>query len=217
MMTSLIKKDFKLAKWMVLIALIACIPVTVIITLLPLEFDLIITYLLFIFVFLFNFILNQHDAKNKSDALLNSFQITRGTIVGARYISLSLFTLLVCLLLTLPSLLIHFIGYTEVLHFSLVRVMGTISTLGIVFAFYLPLYYRLGPEKIRVLNLAIYMAVILIPTLNFDFEKLSNSKWFHYFTYILNTGNSFLLMLLAGICITISYMLSVKFYKQMEF
>lgn len=214
MISTLIKKDYKISKIYVWFSIIACLITGFLFAFIPIPTTIMIVYINFILTILFNFTLNQRDTKNKSDTLLNSFRITRKTIVTSRYLTLSLFSLLVSCLLTLPNFILLALGLVKTIHFSFIGILIGLIIVIMAISAYLPFLYKFGPEKMRMINILIYVAFILLPTLG---DSLPIVTILTKLAQLLSNPISYIILaLLALVLVFFSYKLSVKFYSDLE-
>lgn len=175
----------------------------------------------------FSYILVQsacaYDDKNKSDVLLNSLPLSRGTIVTARYLSVFVFAAISLFYYILLSGIIKALGLPfKVSAVSLEGIMGALSALIIINGIYFPIFFKVGYIKSKIANFILLFGVFFGETV--FLQKMINYKDKAFIQTILRFFNKqsdvrtavevFTGMVLLLI---VSYVFSLHYYRKREF
>lgn len=165
-----------------------------------------------VMVYFFLMMLSRYDTKTKTDIIINSFPVTRGSIVKARYI--------VTILYIIFSVGIVFISSNIGIRLFGNRTMGTSATIFdmafitgmslIFFALYLVFqYYNIG--KLEAYNQIFIMIIAIGPSLLGKYgPKVEDIKWINK---LAKMDLKFIPLVLIGFGI-ILYLLSLQISKQ---
>ncbi len=160
-----------------------------------------------------------YDNMNKSDTLLNSLPLKRRDIVAERYISLFVFIALSSMLMALSGLVMRLTGFfPDMRPISLFDFAIATWSICLVVFIYLPVYFKVGYLKAKLVNFAIFFAVFMIPTIIGKlFIKGEAPLWIRN----LNSATGLQITLFMAVFISIagmtSYFFSLRFYKKREF
>src|SRR6056297_77470 len=160
-----------------------------------------------------------YDNMNKSDILLNSLPLKRRDIVAERYMSLFVFIALSSMLMALSGLVMRSTGFLPGMRqISLFDFVIATWSICLVVFLYLPVYFKVGYLKAKLVNFAIFFAVFMIPTMIGKLLARGESPlWIRN----LNSATRLQITLFMALFITIagiaSYLFSLRFYKNREF
>lgn len=163
------------------------------------------------------------DETNKADILLNSLPLRRHEIVLAKYLSIFVYSAIgiaIYLLVAAATKVLCFPIYVYPINFK--AVIYGILAVSFLNAIYFPLMFKFGHGFSGI------MYIILIFGFSYGisyvirlFEKLVNYDWFqNIVSFIMNQSDTVKMLFitaLALIILTVSCLLSVKFYKNREF
>lgn len=154
-----------------------------------------------------------YSDKNKSHVLWSSLPLLRKTIVGAKYLS-ALTSMVVGIAIAavygfifkIINLPISIDGIT-----SKNIIVIFIATASFI-ALYLPVYFKFGYAGSRYFSILIY--ILLFMASQFLADQLKNTS--ELTIWLLNFGGGFLLVLIAGVMLAVSYFVSVRFYQNKD-
>ncbi len=162
-----------------------------------------------------------YDNLAKTDRYLLTFPINKKDIVKARYIYILLFTLLGSLLGLLISIIIQCIKTgdminKEFLNNTLAIIVGSFSAMMFLEAFQIPIMYRFGAEKGRIIQMVMIVALMIgISLITTTLMKIVNISLDSFIIMLKDY-----LMAVLGITIIITYILSFiissKIYERKE-
>lgn len=160
---------------------------------------------------------------NKSEIVINSLPIKKEKIIMSRYLS----TFVYLVISILSYLLILFLVDIFNLPFAvdLITIPGIVDILiglGIIVSIYLPIFYKYGYVKGRLLHTLFTVAALLLPTTIVKIIKENPELVFFksFITFIqgLSVGKlSFIILIFTLLIMTISFYISLSFYKRREF
>jgi len=164
-----------------------------------------------------------YDEKNKSDVLLNSLPLNRGTIVMAKYISLFVFAAVAIAYYIFLSGVIKGLELPlKVYPVSLEGIIATLFALIIISGIYFPIFFKVGYIKSKILNFGVFFGVFFGGIMVWQ-ELISNKdealiqavlQFLSKQSAMQITVEIFAVMILLLI---ISYRLSLHNYRQREF
>ncbi|ATW25194.1 ABC-2 transporter permease [Candidatus Formimonas warabiya] len=163
-----------------------------------------------------------YDEKNKSDVFINSLPITRAQVVRSKYLSVLVFFTMGLLCYLAVAGIVHLLGLP--IQAYPVSWEGLISAMaGVVFVngIYLPVFFKVGYVKSRMLNFVLFFGGFFGLSLLGDFVKNREGVLAQGFIRFM-AGQSesmilFLLFVLVVVLMVVSYGLSIKFYQGREF
>ena len=160
-----------------------------------------------------------YDDLNKSDIMLNSLPINRKDIVSERYLSIFVFILASSIIMAFTGVIMTLLGIGGNIRIIKLSDIGMAATsLSIIVFLYLPVYFKLGYLKAKLVNFLVFFAVFFLPTLLARLLAKNTSIAFLRSLNQLTEMQLVLIMLtFAGVLGLISYVLSLSFYRKREF
>ncbi len=169
-----------------------------------------------------------YDNKNKSDILLNSLPIGRARIVLSRYLSIYVFSAIGIVYYFIFYILIKISGFPLKLYpVTFVEVFIVLFAATLLNSIYFPIFFKLGYIKSKIINFVLFFAVFFGISTAVSFIKdisKNGSDFSKFILSIIDTINSLssfqiviCIFMIMIIIFAISYMLSMKFYKNREF
>ncbi|KNF08668.1 ABC-2 family transporter protein [Gottschalkia purinilytica] len=170
-----------------------------------------------------------YDDKNKAHFMLNSLPVKRSKIVLSKYVSMLLFFFLSILMYLSIYHLVKLISLPMSLNLNLSSInieglLGTFFALSLFAGIYLPIFFKFGDTKSRTISIVLYLVVF------FGFalvvQSLNSIKQLSFFQNIYEaikpfTKNDMIIgtsiALISILILTLSYFVSIKFYKNREF
>lgn len=175
----------------------------------------------------FSYILVQsacaYEDKNKSDVLLNSLPLSRGTIVIARYISIFVFAAISTVYYLLLSGIIQVLGLPfQVYAISLEGITGALFALIFINGIYFPIFFKVGYIKSKLVNFVLLFGVFFGESvLMQEMIRHKDKAFIQTILQFLNQQSdlqiaieAFAVMILLLI---VSYMFSLQNYRKREF
>lgn len=162
-----------------------------------------------------------YDNLAKTDRYMLTFPITKKDIVKARYIYILLFTLFGSLLGLVLSILIQCIKAgdmidKEILSNTLVTIFGSLSAMMFLQTFQIPIMYKFGAEKGRIIQMimivALMIGISLIVTILMKFFNISLDS------FIIMLKNYLIAILGISVIVLyiLSFVISYKIYDKKE-
>lgn len=163
------------------------------------------------------------DETNKADILLNSLPLRRHEIVLAKYLSIFVYSAIGMVIYLLVAAATKVLGFPiHVYPINFKAVIYGILAVSFLNGIYLPLMFKFGHGFSGI------MYIILIFGFSYGisyvirlFKELTNYDWFqNIISFIMSQSDTVKMLLITAIALiilTISYLLSVKFYKNREF
>jgi len=163
------------------------------------------------------------DETNKADILLNSLPLRRHEIVLAKYLSIFVYSAIgiaIYLLVAAATKVLGFPIYVYPINFK--AVIYGILAVSFLNGIYLPLMFKFGHSYSGIVYIILvfgfsYSISYIIKL----FKKLVNYDWFqNIVSFIMNQSDTvkmLFIIALALIVLTVSCLLSVKFYENREF
>ena len=160
-----------------------------------------------------------YDNMNKSDTLLNSLPLKRRDIVAERYMSLFVFIAMSSILMALSGLAMRLTGFfPDIRPISLFDFVIATWSICLVVFLYLPVYFKVGYLKAKLVNFAIFFAVFMIPTIIGKlFIKGEAPLWIRNLNSATELQTTLFMALFITIAGIVSYSFSLRFYKNREF
>lgn len=162
------------------------------------------------------------DDKNKAEIILNSLPITRAELVTAKYVSAIGFMAVAILFSMLIGAIGIFTGFPEIERFISMNDVLIVLISGLVFvSIFYPLYFKFGMDKMRIVNVALFMVLFFAPNLITSFAAENpESNVVKAVLSIVNETNASLLKAGSLIAVIIIYLLSlfisIKIYRNKE-
>lgn len=164
------------------------------------------------------------EDKNNSDVLLNSLPISRTKIVAAKYLSVFVYALVVLPAYWLITSLLMPLNNVTGLTIYPLNLMGVIvgfATVALLSAFYLPVFFKVGYMRSRIINFALFFAVFALGSMSAKYlMKLPKPDWVDSLPDLTRYSDMTILWLILLVALLIqlaSYAFALKFYKQREF
>lgn len=164
-----------------------------------------------------------YDDKNKSDILLNSLPLNRSTVVIARYLSTFIFAIVAVIYYILLTGIINMLGLPfKVYPVSLEGAVGTLFALILITGIYFPIFFKVGYIKSKIVNFILFFGVfvgagMIVPELMEDRNSAFAQKVIQFFSNQSDTQITVELFVIMVLLLIISYMFSIKFYRNREF
>jgi ABC-2 type transport system permease protein len=160
-----------------------------------------------------------YDEKNKTDILLVSLPIKRYKIVLSRYISVFVFALIGFFEYSILYLITNGLNLPlTVKPVTLAGFAGTVFALSLIHGLYFPLFFRLGYVKTKFFNMLIFFFIFAaIGSASYIIKNTVNALFVEKILggpeLLLGIGAIFVSLAM----LSISYCLSVRFYKKRDF
>jgi ABC-2 type transport system permease protein len=157
------------------------------------------------------------DEKASSDRLWNSLPVPKWKIVGARYLALLVYTVLVAPLTTAVLALLTSAGIIKAAGAaSLVNALAGVGAVMVLASLFLPLYFAFGYTKSRVLNMLVFVGSFSLSTI----VSSSVSKQPAWIAALDRLGGAVVAVGAVGLVAVIavlSFFVSLKLYSRREF
>ena len=164
-----------------------------------------------------------YDDKSKSDIMLNSLPISRNTIVTARYVSTFIFAAIAVAYYVILTNIIKISGLPlKVYPITLEEIVAALFAITLLSGIYFPVFFKFGYIKSRVVNIVLFFGLffglgILLPQMIKNMDKEFAESIIRSF---INQPDILIAVEILAVIIgllVISYILSLKFYKEREF
>ena len=160
------------------------------------------------------------DEKNKSEILLNSLPIKRTTIVLAKYLSSALFILL-SFTVFLIVLLFFKLSDQPIPPLNPSLFLGILAAQILIFSVYLPVYFKLGYIRSKMVNMLIIIAMFAVSALFAEFIRLEYPPALKAVVTFSQTLSQIGIMTFLALTLFLVTMLSIRlsivFYRKKEF
>jgi len=157
------------------------------------------------------------DEKVNADRLWNSLPVPKWQIVGARYLALLVYTVLVAPLTTAVLALLTSAGIIKAAGAaSLVNALAGVGAVMVLASLFLPLYFAFGYTKSRVLNMLVFVGSFSLSTI----VSSSVSKQPAWIAALDRLGGAVVAVGAVGLVAVIavlSFFVSLKLYSLREF
>ncbi|SFA51238.1 ABC-2 family transporter protein [Parageobacillus thermantarcticus] len=215
-MFQLILKDILLLKKTLLFAAIY-----IIVMMIFLKQDSAVVFLISIIAVNYMLILSAcaHDDKNKADILLNSFPLTRRTVVMARYCSIFVFTVIAIAYYLVIAYILQMINPSVQVHsVSLESIIVALCAVIFINSIYFPVLFKVGFIHSRLVSFALFFGTFaLVPKF---FEQANHpfiQNVVHYLYHLSKVEVMVIVIAVMILLLTISFLLSLQFYRKREF
>jgi ABC-2 type transport system permease protein len=160
-----------------------------------------------------------HDDKNKADILLNSFPLTRRTIVMARYCSIFVFAIIAITYYLVIAYILQMIGPSVPVHsVSLESIIVALCAVIFINSVYFPVFFKVGYIHSRLVSFVLFFGTFaLAPTF---FEQANHpfiQNVIHYLYSLSKVEVMAIVMVVMISLLTISIFFSLQFYRKREF
>lgn len=167
------------------------------------------------------------EDKNNSEKVLNSLPISRRIIVLSRYAAVMVFTMGVIILLSMIGYIVAKFGLMRIEAIGMIDVITIIFTISILAGVYLPIYFKFGYIKAKILNIILFLgffsASMLVGQLlkHFKGSKIlystSNGALGRWLMALGDQGVLMVLLCIGLLVLVISSFISVVLYRNREF
>ncbi|OPZ92130.1 MAG: hypothetical protein BWY74_01741 [Firmicutes bacterium ADurb.Bin419] len=164
-----------------------------------------------------------YDDKNKADIMLNSLPIKRRDIVRAKYISLIVYMILGTIAFSAISFIFVILKLPlSIYPITIQAFLGALFAISLMNSIFFPLMFKLGYTRAKVANMLLFFAFFFgLPlVINNIISKENNILKSGIFDAINKQSDAvigFAVLVISIIILLLSYMLSIKLYKQREF
>jgi hypothetical protein len=163
------------------------------------------------------------DDKSNSDIIFNSLPLKREDIVFSKYISIFFFAAFGILCSVVVGTLGKIIGFANINRFITLKDITIVLSIGMIFSsFFYPFYFKLGLNKMRFINVFLFMLIMFVPSFMMGFVEshLENSfviKLISFFTNIPSSTLQALYFITSCIIFLVSLLISMGIYKNKDF
>lgn len=156
-----------------------------------------------------------YDDKNKCDIMLNSLPINRIDLVISKYLSTLVFMFIGVILTFLISTVLNLFGLSHLNRtINIEDILGFSISIIILSSFYFPVYFKLGYQKSRYVNISVFMLFLIVPSILSKIIVKGSTP--PSFILYLNSQPDWLIssfiIVIAIIVLLISMLLSIKLY-----
>ncbi len=168
---------------------------------------------------------NAYDEKNNSDLLLNCLPISRAEIVLSKYLSVFMYFVIALVYYFIVSTVVSLIPiHYTVSMLSAPSIISSLFTVLLINSIYLPIYFKMGYTKSRIVNILIFVGFFIIFTSLVNTRNFISGKNPQTIgvgeSILMNLSETTTLVMIAvvGIVIfSISYVIANNFYKRKDF
>lgn len=160
-----------------------------------------------------------YDEKARSDVFMLSLPVKKGDIVKARYLSFIVFTILgtliMCIYINIAKMLSIDINLGEI---SMTKVILNMLTIIIIYSAYIPIMYKYGFSKTRVISVFVFIGLGTV--LSLAGSILSEGSGLNILNTLISGPiwiTSIISILTAILALFISINISIKVYSNREF
>lgn len=163
-----------------------------------------------------------YDDKNKVDIILNSLPVTRTEIVLAKYVSMVVFAIVGIGFAVIVGGIGIYTGFPRIERFISINDILVVLIGGLLFtAIFFPLYFKFGMEKMRIVNIVLFMLLFFVPNIITSYvAENPNSGVVKWSLSIINETPTTILkmgsLLAIMIIFLLSLFLSTKIYKNRD-
>jgi len=158
------------------------------------------------------------DERNKSDIILNSMPLKRSVIVGSKYLMLFMYVVIASAFYLVASWILgqlNLLGKTSGL--SVGGLILTLLVCSVSAGIYLPLYFKVGYMKSRLLSLIVFFAFFfilgfLVPGAEMGGTDSGSIDW-----PVSAPAERITALLLSLAVLAVSYLISLRIYRNKEF
>jgi len=163
-----------------------------------------------------------NDDKSKSDLLYNSLPIGRSEIVFSKYVSMFVFALIGIIYYQILFIFIKLLGLEIIIaSITIPSIMGALFSMSILNGIYLPIYYKVGFIKSKIVNMLLFVGLFILGPQIYMLKGKENLeivgnlfKSYNELSYFWAQITMLVGLILA---LSVSYLLSLKFYSKREF
>lgn len=160
-----------------------------------------------------------YEEMNKSEIVINSLPVRKEKIILARYLTIFIYLLISILCYSILTFLMNLFNLPLAGEpVSLAGIVVIFVGIGIIVSIYLPIFFRYGYIKGRVFHTVFTVAALILPTVAVKIIG-ENPELPGRFVVedLVGVRTGIILLLLTLLILTISFNLSVWFYKKREF
>jgi hypothetical protein len=164
----------------------------------------------------------QAEYKNNSDIVMISLPTTRSEIVGAKYLSV-----LVCTVIAIVITGVIGLAFSQMpapFNYRLINqvdIMTAIISVSLLTAVFLPINFKFTAQWLRIVNVLVFMLIFFAPAQIFSYIAKNNSQpWLQSLAHFANYHSWMLLILCCAVILGIllfSYYISLKIYLKKDF
>jgi len=164
-----------------------------------------------------------YEDKNKADVMLNCLPLKKSTVVLAKYISVFLYFVLGTAAYLIFQYIIGSMGFSiEIYPLTLQSFVGGLVAVSLLSGIYLPVFFKVGYMKTKILNFILFFGFFFGISFLIDILKdYQGSALLKNITEFLQNKSdaviAAVILALVFIFLSISYYISLKFYKNREF
>lgn len=158
------------------------------------------------------------EEKNNSDKMLISLPIRKSSIVLSKYLSVFVFAAYVILLNLIIHVLVDLIKLPlNPISFTTGGILGSVIAPVLFCSISLPLIFKLGYLKSKMINLILFFTIVFGGTTLIDKIYKEKPELGNFLLNSSSTELTLVVLLLSFLIFTFSYFLSLHFYKKREF
>ncbi len=175
--------------------------------------------------FIFTVTSAAYDDRNRTDVLFNSLPINRRRLVAANYLTFLIYGTVNVILFFLISLILDRLTFIpfNVEPVSWLSMMIAVISMILLNSLYLPVYFKWGYIKSRIINFTVFLAIFMSGTMTGNYlqshpEAVAalNEAYLRFITFP-NSIQIVLPLVITIFVMYLSYLLSVIFYSKREF
>lgn len=172
-----------------------------------------VTYLLFMNV---SFL----EEKNKTDIIINSLPIKRKDVVLAKYLAVIVFTIYAIIAYWIDSFILKLFPLPlKIQSVSLTGIISIIFLVGLMTSLYIPLNYKFGYSKLKIIATFLFLAMFFVPNLLILYvQENPDTEIVKLFSNLLSSDwiISIFLLSVTLVLSMISYFISLRIYRNKD-
>ncbi|MBS4534109.1 ABC-2 transporter permease [Clostridium sp. D2Q-14] len=164
-----------------------------------------------------------YEEMNHSDIILNSLPIKRSNIVFSKYILTFIYSIISLLIYFIVVFVISTLNINVNVHYmNIMEIVWTLFYISVFSGIYLPIFFKFGYVKSKIFNVIVYVFIFSGASVISNIF-LEDSKYFSVnsiLKFFQNHTEFQISICLIGITlaiISVSYLISLYFYKNREF
>ncbi|BDG33521.1 ABC-2 transporter permease [Parageobacillus thermoglucosidasius] len=160
-----------------------------------------------------------HDDKNKADILLNSFPLTRRTVVMARYCSIFVFSVTAIMYYLVIAHILQMTGLSAQAHsVSLENVAAALCAVIFINSVYFPVFFKFGYIHSRLVGFILFFGTFaLAPAFFEQADHPLVQDVIHYFSHLSEGKGMAIVAVVMMLLLAVSFFFSLQFYRKREF
>jgi len=164
-----------------------------------------------------------YEDVNKADIMVNSLPVSRSKVVAAKYLSILMYFVFGTIVYIIVTGVMGILKLPfNIFPVTLSGFIGGFASITMLSCIYLPLFFKVGYIKSKALNFILFFGFFfgfsaLLEMLQKDAGRVMSEN---FINTLKNMGDAAIVLLVAviiGIFISVSFWLSVRFYKNREF